>query len=350
MLLETNKKGLEYNINMTMKYVTLQALLEGANNITSFAKGIAIVDGASNYMTSSMVVRLMEYIPSIKKTFEEKADRKVIMVKNISYALGSIKGLIFSYGYDGVNFYISLGLNLVKNFSTTFIIDKLNKLHQVDGLSVAVLIGFICSIPKVAKSFLNKDFIQVILSLLTIASLMGINYIVIKHQKEIKVDYLEREDKLKINFSNIYSLAIMVANTLMKILAGIGIVGIQLNIMMAMAIPIVGFILSTDIEDLGEKIDKYLSLSNGCISGIRQGAERKEYLKGIIKKENFKISALGIILYLISYNILMILGISTNITLYLTLIVSSVIQISYSIKSIKGINKVKNSKIIGGNK
>ncbi len=345
MLLKSDKKGLEYKINITMQYVSLQALLVGVNDAFAFAKGIATVDGVANYMNSRMIVKLLEYIPQIKKDFEEKADRKMIITKNIAYTLGSIKGLILSYGYDGVNFYITLGLSLIKTIGTTFIIDKLDRFHQVDGVSVAVLIGFICSLPKVGKTLLTKDFIQVILSLLTIISLVGINYIAIKHEKDIEVNYLGNKDTLKLNFSSIYSLSIVVANTLIKILSTIGIVGMQLNILVMLLIPVIALILSTDIEELSKNIDKYLSLNNGCIDGIRHGRERVEYLKLIIRKEGFKVSALGCLLFLISYNILLILEISTGITLYLSLIVSSCIQVGYAVKSIRATKRVAKIKL-----
>ncbi len=268
MLLRTNKKGLEYKINVTMQYVSLQALLVGVNDMVAFTKGIATVDGVANYINSRMIVKLLEYIPSIKKDLEERADKKTIITKDIAYALGSIKGLILSYGYDGANFYITLGLSLIKTVGTAFIIDRLDRLHQVDGVSVAVLIGCICSLPKVAKSFMTKDFVQIMLSLLTIVSLIGINYIAIKHEKNIEINYLNSKDTLKLNFSSIYSLSIIVANTLIKILSTIGIVGMQLNIIVTLIIPIVAFILSTDIEELSKNIDKYLSFNDGCIDGI----------------------------------------------------------------------------------
>ena len=334
MLLRTNKKGLEYKINVTMQYVSLQALLVGVNDIVAFTKGIATVDGVANYINSRMIVKLLEYIPSIKKDLEERADKKTIITKDIAYALGSIKGLILSYGYDGANFYITLGLSLIKTVGTAFIIDRLDRLHQVDGVSVAVLIGCICSLPKVAKSFMTKDFVQIMLSLLTIVSLIGINYIAIKHEKNIEINYLNNKDTLKLNFSSIYSLSIIVANTLIKILSTIGIVGMQLNIVVTLIIPIVAFILSTDIEELSKNID-----------GIRQGRERVEYLKSIIRKEGFKVSVVGCFLFLISYNILLILGISTSITLYLSLIVSSCIQVGYAVKSIKGTKKIAKAKL-----
>ena len=345
MLLRTNKKGLEYKINVTMQYVSLQALLVGVNDMVAFTKGIATVDGVANYINSRMIVKLLEYIPSIKKDLEERADKKTIITKDIAYALGSIKGLILSYGYDGANFYITLGLSLIKTVGTAFIIDRLDRLHQVDGVSVAVLIGCICSLPKVAKSFMTKDFVQIMLSLLTIISLLGINYMAIKHEKNIEINYLNNKDTLKLNFSSIYSLSIIVANTLIKILSTIGIVGMQLNIIVTLIIPIVAFILSTDIEELSKNIDKYLSLNNGCIDGIRQGRERVSYLKSIIRKEGFKVSAIGGFLFLISYNILLILGISTSITLYLSLIVSSCIQVGYAVKSIKGTKKIAKAKL-----
>ena len=345
MLLKTNKKGLEYKINVTMQYVSLQSLLVGVNDMVAFTKGISTVDGVSNYINSRMIVKLLEYIPSIKKDLEERADKKTIITKDISYALGSIKGLILSYGYDGVNFYITLGLSLIKTIGTTFIIDRLDRLHQVDGVSVGVLIGFICSLPKVAKSFITKDFIQIMLSLLTIISLVGINYMAIKHEKNIEINYLNSKDTLKLNFSSIYSLSTVVANTLIKILSTIGIVGMQLNIIVTLIIPIVALILSTDIEELSKNIDKYLSLNNGCIDGIRHGKERVDYLKSIIRKEGFKVSAVGGFLFLISYNILLILGISTSITLYLSLIVSSCIQVGYAVKSIKGTKKIIKAKL-----
>ena len=243
MLLRTNKKGLEYKINVTMQYVSLQALLVGVNDMVAFTKGIATVDGVANYINSRMIVKLLEYIPSIKKDLEERADKKSVITKDIAYALGSIKGLILSYGYDGANFYITLGLSLIKTVGTAFIIDRLDRLHQVDGVSVAVLIGCICSLPKVAKSFVTKDFVQIMLSLLTIVSLIGINYIAIKHEKNIEINYLNNKDTLKLNFSSIYSLSIIVANTLIKILSTIGIVGMQLNIIVTLIIPIVAFIL-----------------------------------------------------------------------------------------------------------
>ena len=345
MLLRTNKKGLEYKINVTMQYVSLQALLVGVNDMVAFTKGIATVDGVANYINSRMIVKLLEYIPSIKKDLEERADKKTIITKDIAYALGSIKGLILSYGYDGANFYITLGLSLIKTVGTAFIIDRLDRLHQVDGVSVAVLIGCICSLPKVAKSFMTKDFVQIMLSLLTIVSLIGINYIAIKHEKNIEINYLNNKDTLKLNFSSIYSLSIIVANTLIKILSTIGIVGMQLNIIVTLIIPIVAFILSTDIEELSKNIDKYLSFNDGCIDGIRQGRERVEYLKSIIRKEGFKVSVVGCFLFLISYNILLILGISTSITLYLSLIVSSCIQVGYAVKSIKGTKKIAKAKL-----
>ena len=345
MLLRTNKKGLEYKINVTMQYVSLQALLVGVNDIIAFTKGITTVDGVANYMNSRMIVKLLEYIPCIKKDFEERADKKMIITKDIAYALGSIKGLILSYGYDGVNFYITLGLSLIKTIGTAFIIDRLDRLHQIDGVSVAVLIGCICSLPKVAKSFITKDFIQIMLSLLTIVSLASINYIAIKHEKNIEINYLNSKDTLKLNFSSIYSLSIIVANALIKILSTIGIVGMQLNIIVTLIIPIVALILSTDIEELSKNIDKYLSFNDGCIDGIRQGRERVEYLKLIVRKEGFKVSAIGSFLFLISYNILLMLGISTSITLYLSLIISSCIQVGYAVKSIKGAKKIIKTKL-----
>ena len=58
MLLGTNKKGLEYKINVTMQYVSLQALLVGVNDIIAFTKGITTVDGVANYMNSRMIVKL----------------------------------------------------------------------------------------------------------------------------------------------------------------------------------------------------------------------------------------------------------------------------------------------------
>ena len=43
--------------------------------------------------------------------------------------------------------------------------------------------------------------------------------------------------------------------------------------------------------------------------------------------------------------ILLILGISTGITLYLSLIVSSCIQVGYAVKSIKGTKKIIKAKL-----
>ena len=346
MLLKTKNKGLEYNIDMTMKYVTLDALLEGASNVTSFLKGVTLSDSTSSYITSSMFVGLLEYIPFIKKEFEARPNTKMNIIKKISYTLGSITSLIISYGYDGVNFYLSLGLNLVKNIGTTFLITKLNKLHQIDGLSVAIIIGFICSIPSMCKSIMNKDLIQIILSIISILALLGINYKIITSNKEIDIDYLNHKDKLKINFSSIYSLSVMLTNALLSILLKIGITGLLMNQIMILVIPIIGFILSNDIHDLSKNIDKYLSSNNGCIDGMRPGEERKKYLLNIVRKNNFKIGVLGGFVLLITFNILLILGITSNISLYITLILNSIVQINYSIKSIKAVNRVKNIKLI----
>ena len=333
--------NLEHRINVTMMYSSFTALTEALSNASSYIGNLKHNGIADSYIKSSILVSLTENVfPSIKKEFENNKSKRLQVTKEISYVVGLFNSIIISVGNCGSGYFLTLGLNLCKNTASTMIIDKLNNLGQVDGVSVAILIGFLFDMPKIILSSLSKPFIETILTIISLVSLFGINYTLLKSGKEIPVQYRGTEgDNISLGISSVYSQSIYASSILMTILTKFNVALSTSYSLTFLLIPIACYILTNE-NNTADKITKYLNKSGGTIPSIRPGKETKEFIKKNLNSVNLKYGIIGSFIFIASHLIITYFGIPTS-PMYVAMIINSSIRVSYSIKAMKTINKTK---------
>ena len=341
MKLNTFKKGLNYRIDLSLTYLTLGGLIESTTEITSYLKELSLTAPGGHYLTSSTIVSLLETIPSIKKDFENNPNKRLNATKEIAYIVGGVSSLVLAYGFDGINFYLTLGLNLVKNTASTIIINKLEKLKQIDGVSCTIILGTLFSVFKFAKSLINKDFVTTALAIGSIASLLGINYKILKHTKTIPIFFTNgNEEKLELSVTNSYSTSILLCSVVERILKHFNIVGLLGTVAIGLATPIITFILSNDLYSYADKISEYLYKNEGIIIGQYPGECTKKYIKKVLKETNICYSLIGCLVFILSIQIISFFNLALS-PVYLSLIINSILNVNNNIKSIKSIKRIK---------
>ena len=335
MKIKTFKKGIEYRINLSLSYLTLEGLLESTSQISSYLKDIPISEPGSSYLSANLITNILEVIPGIKETFESCPTKRLQVTKQIAYIVGDISSLFLAYGYNGAEFYLTLGLNLLKNRGTTFIINKLENLRQIDGVSCSIILGTLFSIPKLIKSFSNSSLFITILNISSLVALFGINYKILKTKETIPIIFTNgKEEKIEISVNNSYVTSILLCSVLEKIF------GLYSPFAITLFIPIITFILSNDLYSFSDKITEYLQKSEGIIPGRRPGNDTKKYLDNIIKNSNIAYSIIGCLVFILSYQLISLFNLMIS-PLYLSLIINSLLNINNNIKSIKSIKNIK---------
>jgi hypothetical protein len=320
-------------LTLTLKCTTVQTLITlldklKINNINKFPVSLnQNIPSYTPYLISSSII---ETIKSIKPDINKIQISKY--TKTLSIATGIITGLIVSSRYDGINYFISLSLNILKSTATTFIIDKLDKLKTIDGISISILLNFIFSIPKIIIGLSTGSLVSTLLTFASIGLLFTYNYRILKSTEDIDIHYKGKVDKLSFSGRNTYTTSLVISSLLSNLVADNLLINSGL---MFIINPLIQWLLSRNSIDVDE-LNRNLQVNELYIDNLKHGKETKDKIHEMIRTNSLKLGIAGAIIFITSNILIHIFAIEVS-AITLTVVINSFMNVQYGIKSfVKG--------------
>lgn len=334
--IKTSKSVTENNIRLSLKYSSFAMMMMCLSKLSNSISNIPISNGLDVYINSSWITELTtEIIPSIRKEIEVNPRRKATYTRNIAYGLSIIKSSFISIGFDGCNYFIVLTLNLISNVSSIWLLDKLQKHGQINGVSLCILINILLGIKGMVNSLLLHSTLNVILILCAFAILFYFNYIFLTKDNNIDVRFKNRKEKLELFDRGNFTTSVFLSYTIFKISLFI----INNNIisygLLLCSIIISGYLLfkhSNNRKDISDHIRK----NNGVINNVRFDKMDK-YLDKMLTKNNLINSIIGGIIFIFSCILCDITNLNMQ-PLFIGLIINSVIILKNNLSAIEAMD------------
>lgn len=231
-------------------------------------------DGLGSYISSNTIIRsLSELVPVIsRENFTDKKYRTFI--RNVSLGINVITSAIISIKTNGEKFFIEFCLNLISGTSSILIIDKLNELNIVDGVSIFILINCIIRLIKM----LSGGVIDILLNLLMCLMFIIVDYNILK----ICCSY----DKFEFKNTGNYNFTLMICNNFFGPKIG------------SMIFPIMLYVLNFgDYKKI--KKDSMFN-SNNMLDGIRPNKTNKK-LHEVLIKYTLEMSVIGCVTMILGW-------------------------------------------------
>lgn len=334
--IKTNKSVTENNIRISLKYSSFAMMIMCLSKLSNSINNIPITNGLDMYINSSWITEIgTEIIPSIKKEIMVNPRRKATYTRNIAYGLSIIKSSFISIGFDGYNYFIVLTLNLLSNVSSIWLLDKLQKHGQVNGVSLCILINILLGIKGIVNSLLLHSTLNVILILCAFAILFYFNYIFLTKDNSIDVRFKNRKEKLELFDRSNFTTSVFLSYTIFKISLFI----INNNIisygLLLCSIIISGYLLfkhSNNRKDISD----YIRKNNGVINNVRFDKMDK-YLDKMLTKNNLINNIIGGIIFIFSCILCDITNLNIQ-PLFIGLIINSVIILKNNLSAIEAMD------------
>jgi hypothetical protein len=180
-----------------------------------------------------------------------------------------VSSLFISAQYTGAEYILSFTLNVINNSTTTYIINKLNELNIVNGISIAVILGCLSQLPKFVLSIASKGLIEGILSILSICGLGYINYKLLKHENNLEVNFANgTKDKIDISVKNSYYMVMCSLYYLSVLLGKLGTNSVIVSSLVMLLSPLLTYCMATG-TGYDEEVNKYRNiLVNDIVSNL----------------------------------------------------------------------------------
>jgi preprotein translocase subunit SecY len=176
-------------------------------------------------------------------------------------------------------------------------------------------------------------------SLLFIGSLGVIsygNYMMLKNTEDIDIHYNGKIDRFSLSSKNTYTTSLIISDFICGLVSSNPIIHSGLLLIIN---PLMQWFLSSNTMNIDE-LNKHLQENNIYIDGLHHGKETELCLLKIIRENALKLGLIGALTYIISSLVISIFGIAINPVL-LSVLVSSFMNVSFSVKSIVKSNYLK---------
>lgn len=326
-------------VNFSIKYSSLYLLFEGLTNLNKYINK-SLVYTTNPYVSASIITNVVEeVIPCMKDNLKYTMTRQKF-TKKLSYGIGIITSVIISYGFDGTNYFVNLGFNLVKNLFTTYVMSKIDSYNKIDVVSLAIVINIIIAIPK---ALIMLSGYKCVLGILSIICILCLNKMVLNNSKQLNVLYYKQTNKINL-INNDYVIGLTVASFINGLLSVFG-VGLVINsIITIIVVPIIAYITTLG-RDEGKCIVDNLNRSEGIIDGFRNGTETKEYLDKELVNLGIKNGFKGGLLYVITNVVFSYLGMDIS-PLLLNIGVNSFQRVCNDVKFIKSVKRINKIRLV----
>lgn len=331
-ILFTGHKSKQSNaLNFTIKLASFQAVNTLMNNIKITEKPTSSNPTYIPYLVSQAI---MDCVQKIKPEMSERIAARY--TKNLALGIGLVTSAFVSVGFDGMDYFISFSLNLFRNSATTLIVDKINSLKMLDGISVAILLDFLMEMPQLISDASANGLIMTILFMVSTALLLRYNYKILKKTEDVNVCLTQsKKFKLGIGSRGYYNTALLLSS----LIAGLVKDNVASGAIMMILNPIVLYILNNNSET-AENINKYIQQNELYIAKIKHGEQTKKYINRMIMKNSIQVGAIGAVIFIIASVMVQVFYMSIS-PLCLAMIVNSFINLQFSTKAVLRQKRVK---------
>jgi hypothetical protein len=320
-------------LNLTLKFISLEALIELTNKLP-IHKNISHEVNSPLCLPYILSQGIVDCIRTIKPDLQE---RKVInYTKGLSLGLGIITSGLVSCSYNGIDYILNFSLTLLKTSATTLIIDKLNKLKTIDGVSIAILINFIMTIPKMILGLSTQPLTTTLLFLAHIGATAITNYKLLQSTEDIDIHYKDKTDKFNINTRNSLTMSIIISNFITSLIPSNPPIQGGLQILLC---PLVQWFMANNSIDK-DQLNTYLKHNNIYLGGQKNA---RPIISKMIRNNSIKLGLIGALTTFITTMLIQAFGISIS-PIMITITINSLINISFSTKVL--IKRYNHSKLI----
>ena len=154
---------------LTLKCATIQSLIAFIDNIKlNNIQKVNLNQSQPSYLPYIISSGIIECVRTVLPELSQS--KSASYTKTLSLGIGVITSSIVSSGFDGVNFFISFSISLLKSTVSTLVIDKLNHLKTIDGISLMIVLSCLFSIPKVITGVATGGLVTTLLFLLSLGA------------------------------------------------------------------------------------------------------------------------------------------------------------------------------------
>jgi len=256
-------------LSLTLKCATVQSLITFADNI-KLNKITANMTQRStpSYIPYILSSGIMECVRSI---VPDLTQRKISQyTKSLSLGIGIITSAVISSGFDGVNFFVSFSINLLKTTASTLIIDKLNKLKTIDGMSLAIVLSCLFSIPSIIEGVATGGLVMTLLFLLSISVVFLGNYKFLKSTEDLDMHYKDKTDKFSLSCRGSSTISLVISSTIISLVSSAN--SFIAGGLMLIINPLIQWATSKHTIDIDE-LNKNIQQNGIYIDGMNHGKD-----------------------------------------------------------------------------
>jgi len=324
-------------MRLTLECATIQSLIVFIDNIKLDKLNVNNLSQPSYlpYIISSGVIECIRTIlPDLSQ------GKCISYTKNLALGIGIITSSVVSSGFNGVNFFITFSINLLKSTVSTLIISKLNKLKTIDGLSLMIVLNCLFSIPGIVTGVVTGGLITTLLFLLSIGTVFIGNYKFLKSTEDINMHYKDKTDKFSLSCRNTCTTSLMVSSMVVNLFPA----SLVSNGLMLIICPLVQWMLSKQSIDV-EELNKNIQNNGIYLSGTKHGKETMNVVKKMIMKNSLKLGTVSALVFILSNLIIKIFAISIS-AITLSCFVNSLMTVTFGVKTMIKSNKLSHSLLL----
>jgi len=322
-------------MKLTLECATIQSLIVFIDNIKLDKLNVNNLSQPSYlpYIISSGVIECIRAIlPELNQ------GKCITYTKNLALGIGIITSSIVSSGFNGTNFFISFSISLLKSTVSTLVIDKLNKLKTIDGISLMIVLSCLFSIPKVITGVATGGLVTTLLFLLSLGAVFVGNYKFLKSTEDIDMHYKDKTDKFSLSCRNTCTTSLMISSMIVNLLPTASLVS---NGLMLIICPLIQWMLSKQSIDV-EELNKNIQINNIYLDGQKHGKETISVVKKMIMKNSLKLGTVSAVVFILSSLIIKIFAISIS-AITLSCFVNSLMTVTFGVKTMIKSNKLSHA-------
>lgn len=320
-------------LTFTIKLASFQAVLSLLDRI-KLDSIPNVPHNNPSYIPHIISSTIMDCVQKIKPELQQRTISR--FTTNLALGIGIITSAFVSSGFDGMDYFIIFTLNLIKTSCTTIIVEKLNKLKIIDGVSLVILLDFLMQIPGMITQAASQGFMISILFIISIGLMLKVNYELLKQTTDTSINLKGKPFTLSLSGRGSYNSALLISSMVSGLIQN----SVTASVVMLILNPIIMYVLNSSYNETSDELNKYLSQSGLHIDKVRHGSETKKYIDKMLKRDSAKVGVVGAVIFIISSLVINVFSASCN-PLTLAIVANSFMNVQYSIKAIKRAKHVK---------
>jgi preprotein translocase subunit SecY len=325
-------------LTLTLKCATVQSLIIFLDNIKLSKLNTQNLNlnqiNTPSYLPYILSSGIVECVNVILPDLTQR--KRIQYTKTLSLGIGIITSTIVSSGFNGIEYFISFSISLLKSSASTLIIDKLNKLKTIDGISVAIILNCLISIPTMIMGVATSGLVMTLLFITSMGLLFLGNYKLLKSTEDIDIHYRNKTDTFSLSCRNTCTTSLMISSMIMSLIShGSAMIS---NGLMLVICPLVQWFMSRSVIDT-EELNKHIQQNGIYLNGLKHGKETTNMAKRMIMKNSLKLGCVGALVFILSSLIIKIFAVSIS-AITLATFVNSLMTVSFGVKSIVKRNRL----------